>query len=62
MTKMGENYRKTVVITDNRCLEHAGFDNYKNIVKRVKHKEEQPENAERLIVLIDQDRGVLTTR
>lgn len=53
---------KTVMITDDRCLSHAGFDNYKNILKRVRHKDDQPENAERLMVLIDNNKGVLTCR
>ncbi len=49
-----------MVITDKNCLSHAGFENYKNVLKRVRHKGEQPENAERLMVLISEDKGVLT--
>jgi hypothetical protein len=26
---------KTLIITDERCLQHAGFENYNNIGKRV---------------------------
>lgn len=52
--------RTTLLITDERCLDHAGFDQYHNIQRRVKHKDEQPENAERLMILIDKDKGVLT--
>jgi hypothetical protein len=48
------------MITDPRCLEHAGFDKYHNVIRRKAQKEEQPENAERLMVLIDSDHGVLT--
>lgn len=48
------------MITDPRCLEHAGFDKYHNVARRKSQKEEQPENAERLMVLIDSDHGVLT--
>lgn len=52
--------KRTLIVTDERCEQHAGFENYSNIPKRVRHKDEQPENAERLMVLIDKDRGVLT--
>ncbi len=52
--------KRTLLITDERCLQHAGFDNYHNIVKRKHHKDEQPENAERLMILIDENKGVLT--
>lgn len=48
------------MITDERCLEHAGFENYANSGKRVRHKENQPENAERLMILINKDKGVLS--
>lgn len=41
-------------------LSHAGFENYNSIAKRVAHKDDQPENAERLMVLIDEEKGVLT--
>ena len=55
------NYdKKTFVITDPYCLRHAGFENYANVMERVKQKDSQPENAERLMVLMDQDKGVLT--
>lgn len=52
--------RKTLLLTDERCLDHAGFDQYHNTVKRAQQKDDQPENAERLMVLIDKDRGTLT--
>jgi len=48
------------VITDQYCLQHAGFFNYPNVKERVFQKENQPENAERLMVLIDKAKGVLT--
>ena len=48
------------MITDERCLLHAGFDNYSNVARRKNHKDEQPENAERLMILIDESKGVLT--
>lgn len=41
-------------------LLHADFDNYQNCQKRVAQKEDQPENSERLLVLIDSEKGVLT--
>ena len=50
----------TILITDDRCLQHTGFDKYHNVAKSQQQKEEQPENAERLMVLIDKERGVLT--
>ena len=49
-----------MLITDERCLEHAAFDKYHNVVRRQQQKDEVPENAERLMVLIEKDRGVLT--
>ena len=52
--------KKTLVITDQFLLKHAGFYNYANIQERVLQKNGQPENAERLMVLIDKDKGVLT--
>lgn len=52
--------QKTLVITDKICLEHAGFSNYANVKERVMQKDNQPENAERLMVLIDPSKGVLT--
>lgn len=50
----------TLIITDQRCLKHAGFPNYANVIDRVSQKNQQPENAERLMVLIDSKTGVLT--
>ncbi len=48
------------MITDERCLKHVGFDNYANTKKRKEQKDEIPENAERVMVLIDKERGTLT--
>lgn len=52
--------KKTLLVTDKRMLLHADFDNYQNCQKRVAQKEDQPENSERLMVLIDSEKGVLT--
>ena len=52
--------KKTFVITDQYCLNHAGFINYQNVHERVGQKDFQPENAERLMVLIDKNKGMLT--
>jgi hypothetical protein len=41
-------------------LLHADFENYQNCQKRVEQKKDQPENSERLMVLIDSEKGVLT--
>lgn len=54
------NHHKTMVVTDERMLGHAPFENYRNCEKRMKQKKEQPENAERLMVLTDPKMGVLT--
>lgn len=63
MTELFEaSQQPTLVITDKRCLKHAGFDNYQNVLKRVRHKDEQPENAERLLVLLNEELGALTQR
>lgn len=35
-----ENQVKTLVVTDERCIDHAGFENYSNIIKRVRQKDE----------------------
>ena len=47
------------MITDEYLLKHAGFLNYNDLEERVLQKQSQPENAERLMVLIDGDKGVL---
>lgn len=54
------NVKKTFIVTDKTCLQHAGFQNYANVQERVMQKDNQPENAERLMVLIDQNTGALT--
>lgn len=51
---------KTLIVTDHYCLKHIGFTNYANVIERVSQKNFQPENAERLMVLIDKERGALT--
>lgn len=57
---MGDNVKKTFIVTDRLCLQHAGFQNYANVQERVAQKDEQPENAERLMVLIEGNTGALT--
>ena len=49
------------MISDDRCLQHVGFDNYANTKKRSEWKNDIPENAERLMVLIDKEKGTLTS-
>jgi acetoin utilization deacetylase AcuC-like enzyme len=49
--KQAGETRKTLLVTDERCH---------NCAKRQAQKDDQPENAERLMVLIDRQRGVLT--
>ena len=53
-------WKKTLLLTDDRCLNHAGFKSYQNVYLRQNQKKEQPENAERLIVLTNEKNGVLT--
>ena len=48
------------MITDDRYVQHAGFDNYSNVVKRKNRKDEQPENAERIMILTNKETGILT--
>jgi hypothetical protein len=55
----GDSCHKTLVVTDERMLRHAPFSNYSHCGKRVFEKNDQPENAERLMVLTDSKRGVL---
>lgn len=59
-TNVPDNAKKTLIITDKFCLQHAGFQNYANVQERVLQKDSQPENAERLMVLIDSNTGCLT--
>ena len=51
---------KTMIVTDHYLLKHTGFSNYANVMERVRQKDHQPENAERLMCLIDKERGALT--
>ena len=49
-----------MIVTDHYLLKHTGFSNYANVMERVRQKDHQPENAERLMCLIDKERGALT--
>lgn len=48
------------MITDSRCLEHADFINGQHLAQRVKQRDCQPENSDRLRVLVDKQKGVFT--
>jgi hypothetical protein len=45
--------QSTLLITDYRCLDHADFMNGNSLVSRVRQREMQPENSDRLRVLVD---------
>ena len=45
--------RKTLLITDYRCVEHADFPNKRNIKEKASQRERQPENSDRLALLMD---------
>jgi hypothetical protein len=50
----------TYFITDYRCLEHADFINGQHLNQRCKQRDVQPENSDRLRVLVDKQRGVIS--
>ena len=45
--------QKTLVITDYRCIEHADFAFKRNIKEKVLQRDKQPENSDRLSLLVD---------
>ncbi|CDW86211.1 histone deacetylase [Stylonychia lemnae] len=47
------------IASNQRYLQHAGFENYQNVKRRVSQKDRQPENAERLMVMIQKEKGTL---
>lgn len=51
---------RTLVITDSRCKEHADFPLKKNIREKAIQRQNQPENSDRLALLIDEAKGLLT--
>lgn len=52
--------QKTLVITDYRCVEHADFIYKRNIKEKVAQRNNQPENSDRLSLLVDEKIGLLT--
>ena len=52
--------QKTMVITDYRCIEHADFPNKRHIKEKVAQREKQPENSDRLSLLVDSKIGLFT--
>lgn len=50
--------QSTLLITDYRCLEHADFINGHHLGQRIRQREHQPENSDRLRVLVDKQKGV----
>lgn len=52
--------QKTLVITDYRCIEHADFPYKRNIKEKVLQRDKQPENSDRLALLVDQKIGLFT--
>ena len=53
--------RKTLIVTDYRCIEHADFPYKRNIKEKVALRERQPENSDRLALLVDSQTGLLST-
>jgi hypothetical protein len=49
-----------LLVTDYRCLEHADFINGNHLALRVKQRESQPENSDRLRILVDKQKGIFT--
>jgi hypothetical protein len=54
-----ESSSRTLVATDYRCLEHVDFKKGNVLANRVQQRDIQPENSDRLRVLIDQNQGIL---
>lgn len=52
--------QSTLFVTDYRCLDHADFINGQHLVHRIKQREMQPENSDRLRMLVDKQKGVFT--
>lgn len=48
----------TIVLTDYKCMLHTDFTN-SSLVAKLSQRDMQPENADRLSVLIDNDQGLL---
>ena len=57
---MKASAHKTLVITDHRCIGHADFPHKRNIKEKVIQRERQPENSDRLALLIDHQTGLFT--
>ena len=51
--------QSTLLITDFRCIEHADFTSKRNIRERVLQRSRQPENSDRLSLLVDKKVGIL---
>ena len=48
----------TYIVTDETCIAHADFPK-KNMKAKVMHRDQQPENSDRLTLLMDQNIGLL---
>ena len=51
---------KTLLITDYRCIEHADFPQKRNIKEKAFQRQSQPENSDRLSLLVDEQTGIFT--
>lgn len=49
-----------MIVSDSRCIEHADFANKNNLREKISQRERQPENSDRLSLLIDRQTGVLS--
>ncbi len=48
------------MITDYRCIEHADFPQKRNIKEKAFQRSAQPENSDRLSLLVDEQNGLFT--
>lgn len=60
MKTVSQLQNKTLLITDYRCLEHAPFLKPQNPKSKQEQRDIQPENADRLAILVDPAAGVFT--
>ena len=49
---------RTMVITDYKCIQHADFPHKRNIREKAAQKMNQPENSDRLSLLVDKETGL----
>ncbi len=60
LSNLSQCQYNTLLITDYRCLDHAPFLKPQIFTKKCEQRDNQPENADRLAVLVDKENGVFT--